>query len=121
MANATQRAVFQLVPEEQGIRLVDVEGELQDVAAVRWGALLRGVIDEHPRGIVVDLRGCPWVDPMCLDEMLTASSTLRGSGGGGVKLVTYPGSRLDRRLRPLVVDLPAYASATEALLSFGAA
>jgi anti-anti-sigma regulatory factor len=119
MANAPPRAVFQLVPQERGIRLVDVEGQLPDRAAPRWRALLSGVIDEAPRGIVVDLRGCPWVDPICLSEILAASSTLRASGAGGVKVVTYPGSPLGRRLGPLAAELPAYASATEALVSFG--
>ena len=109
--------VFHLVNAEDGLRLVDVEGELQDAEVTSWSALLNAVIADGTRGIAVDLRGCPRVGRVCLSALLAASSTLRARGDGGVRLVTYPGSPLHRRLTRLV-ELPGYASATEALVSF---
>jgi anti-anti-sigma regulatory factor len=109
--------VFHLMDAEDGLRLVDVEGELRDAEVTSWSALLNGALADDTRGIAVDLRGCPRVGRICLSALLAASSTLRARGDGGVRLVTYPGSPLHHRFKRLV-ELPGYDSATEALLSF---
>jgi anti-anti-sigma regulatory factor len=109
--------VFHLTDAEDGLRLVDVEGELRDAEVTSWSALLNGALAAGTRGIAVDLRGCPQIGRICLSALLAASSTLRARGGGGVRLVTYPGSPLHHRFKRLV-ELPGYASASEALLSF---
>jgi hypothetical protein len=50
--------------------------------------------------------------------LLAASSTLRARGGGGVRLVTYPDSTLDRRLQAgATTELPTHSSAARALVS----
>jgi anti-anti-sigma regulatory factor len=109
--------VFHLMDAKDGLRLVDVEGELRDAEVTSWSGLLNGAIADDTRGIAVDLRGCPAVGRICLSALLAASSTLRARGDGGVRLVTYPGSPLHERFKRLV-ELPGYASAAEALLSF---
>jgi hypothetical protein len=117
-------AVFHLttVRPTEGLDLVEVEGELEPVAVTRWSGLFESAIKEGATGIAVDLRGCHAVDPLCLSVMVAASEILKARGGGGVKLVTYPGSRLGRRLRTHAAEgLPSYASATGALQSFGEA
>jgi hypothetical protein len=98
--------------------LVEVSGDLPDAAVVRWAALLNGAIAERPTVIAVDLRGCPWIDPICSSALLAASSTLRARGGDGVRLVMYPDSPLDLELGELVVgELPVHDSVSEALLA----
>jgi hypothetical protein len=117
-------AVFHLttVDPKKGLDLVEVEGGLEPVAVTRWSGLLQGAINEGATGIAVDLRGCHTLDPLCLSVMVAASAMLKARGGGGVKLVTYPGSGLGRRLRTGAAEgLPSYASAAGALESFGEA
>jgi anti-anti-sigma regulatory factor len=110
------------IDKEQRIDLVDVEGELGAAAVTRWTALLQGSIKKGVTGIAVDLRGCRAVDPLCVSAMAAASAILRSRGGGGVKLVTNPWSRLGRRMRTDAPDgLPLYTSAQGALLSFSEA
>jgi anti-anti-sigma regulatory factor len=118
MSAPARPVVFHLTDAEDGLRLVDVEGELRDAEVTSWSALLNGALADHTRGIAVDLRGCPRVGRICLSALLAASSTLRARGDAGVRLVTYPGSPLHQRFKRLV-ELPGYTSATEALLSFG--
>jgi anti-anti-sigma regulatory factor len=118
MSAPARPVVFHLTDAEDGLRLVDVEGELRDAEVTSWSALLNRVIADGARGIAVDLRGCHRVGRICLSALLAASSTLRARGDAGVRLVTYPGSPLHRRFKRLA-ELPGYASATEALLSFG--
>jgi anti-anti-sigma factor len=103
---------------QESVRLVDVEGELEAGAAPRWSDLFHGAIDDGATGIAVDLRACRTVDPVCLSVLLATSAALRARGGGGVKLVTNPDSPLGKRLEVLAAKgLPAYPSASEALLS----
>jgi anti-anti-sigma regulatory factor len=118
MSPPAEPVVLHLMDAEDGLRLVDVEGELRDAEVTSWSALLNGALAGDTRGIAIDLRGCPQIGRICLSALLAASSTLRARGDGGVRLVTYPGSPLDRRFKPLA-ELPGYASATEALPSFG--
>src|SRR5215204_6717007 len=117
MSAVVRPAKFRLLGVADGLRLVEVEGELRDAEVTSWSALLNGAIADDTRGIAVDLRGCPGVGRICLSALLAASSTLRARGDVGVRLVTYPGSPLHERFKRLV-DLPGYASAAEALLSF---
>jgi anti-anti-sigma regulatory factor len=116
--SATNEAVFHLVKAPKGLRLVDVQGELEDADVSSLSAMLNRALGEHAKGIAVDLRGCPDVGRICLSALLAASSTLRARGGGGVKLVTFPGTRLHHTVIELG-ELPDYRSASEALLSFG--
>jgi hypothetical protein len=110
------------IDTEQPIDLVDVEGELGASAVTRWTALLQASIKKGVTGVAVDLRGCRAVDPLCVSAMVAASAILKSRGGGGVKLVTNPWSRLGRRMRTDAPDeLPAYSSAQGALLSFSEA
>ena len=118
MSAPARPVVFHLMDAEDGLRLVDVEGELRDAEVTRWSALLNGALADDTRGIAVDLRGCPRVGRICVSALLAASSTLRARGDRDVRLVTYPGSPLHHRFKRLV-ELPGFTSATEALLSFG--
>ena len=118
MSAVVRPAIFYLLDADDGLRLVEVEGELRDAEVTGWSALLNGAIADDTRGVAVDLRGCPAVGRICLSALLAASSTLRARGDAGVRLVTYPGSPLHERSKRLV-ELPGYASAAEALLSFG--
>jgi len=103
---------------ERGLRLLDVEGNLEDHAVTRWSRVLTDAIKGAVTGLAVDLRGCGAVDPICLSALLAASSTLRARGGAGVKLVTNPGSPLEGRLQSAAAkELPAYATASRALLA----
>jgi anti-anti-sigma regulatory factor len=102
-----------------GLRLVDVEGELEDANVASLSSLLNRALSDHATGIAVDLRSCPDVGRICLSALLAASSTLRARGDGGVKLVTFPGTQLHHTVTALA-ELPGYSSASEALLSFGA-
>jgi anti-anti-sigma regulatory factor len=121
MAAYSNRPVeFHLVTanRERGLKLVDVEGELEAGVATRWSGLFNSAVKEGATGIAVDLRGCRSVDPVCLSVLLATSTMLKERGGGGVKLVTNPGSTLDRRLRTLAPEeLPAFDSASGALSS----
>jgi anti-anti-sigma regulatory factor len=103
---------------ERGLTLVDVEGELEAAVVTGWSGLLNGAVKEGATGIAVDLRDCRAVDPICLSVLLATSAILKARGGGGVKLVTCPGSPLAGRLRALAAEeLPAYSSAAGALVS----
>jgi hypothetical protein len=113
----SRAAVFHWASPELGLKLLEVEGELADGAVTLWSGVLRAGIKDGARGIVVDLRGCPAVGPICLSALLATASTLRARGGGGVSLVTYPDSTLDRNLQANGTTLPAHSSATQALLS----
>jgi anti-anti-sigma regulatory factor len=111
-------AVLHLATPEHGLRLVDVEGKLEDGAIMRWSQVFKDAIEEDATGIAVDLRGCGAVDASCLSVLLAASSTLRARGGGGVTLVTTADSPLGLKMRTLAADeLPAYPTASRALLS----
>src|SRR5438034_10089261 len=91
--------VFHWASSEEGLKLLEVEGALEDAAIARWSGAIGGAIKEGATGIAVDLRGCRAIGRRCLSVLLAASALLRARGGGGVSLVTYPGSALDRRLR----------------------
>jgi hypothetical protein len=111
-------AVFHWASPEQGLKLLEVEGELEDAAVTRWSGVLRAGLKDGATGIAVDLRGCPAVGPICLSALLATASTLRARGGGGVSLVTFPDSTLDRKLRANgTTELPAHSSAAGALVS----
>jgi anti-anti-sigma regulatory factor len=119
-ADSNHPVRFHLVTanRERGLKLVDVEGELGAAVVTRWSGLFNGVVNDGATGIAVDLRGCPSVDPVCLSVLLATSAMLKERGGGGVKLVTNPGSTLDRRLRTHASqELPAFDSASGALSS----
>ena len=101
-----------------GLFLVEVEGELDAPDRSRWTGIFNEAIKDGATGIAVDLRGCHAVDYSCLSVLLATSVALKARGGGGVSLVTTPGSLLERTVRASTVDeLPAYPSATEALHS----
>ncbi|HMC07260.1 MAG TPA: hypothetical protein VKG89_07695 [Solirubrobacterales bacterium] len=111
-------AVFHWTSSERGLKLLEVQGELDDAAVTRWSGVLRTAISDGTTGIAVDLRGCPAIGPICLSALLATSSTLKARGGGGVGLVTYPHSTLDRRLEADATQgLPTHNSATRALVS----
>ena len=115
---ASRPAIFHWASPEQSLKLLEVEGELEDSDVTRWSGVLQAGIKDGASGIVVDLRGCPAVGPICLSALLAAAATLRARGGGGVTLVTYPDSTLDRRIQADdTTELPAHSSATRALLS----
>jgi anti-anti-sigma regulatory factor len=120
MSAVADPVALHLVNAADGLRLVDVEGELEDADVTGLSALLNRALSDQATGIAVDLRGCPDVGQVCLSALLAASSTLRSRGDGGVKLVTFPGTRLHHTVTALT-ELPGYVSASEALLSFGAA
>jgi ABC-type transporter Mla MlaB component len=114
------RAVVHVTTETpgQGLVLVDVEGELEASAVDRWSELLDFATRKGATGIAVDLRGCRAVDSACLAVLLAVSAGLKVRGGGGIKLVTSPGSLLGLKLGAVfATELPAYATAAEALLS----
>jgi anti-anti-sigma regulatory factor len=101
-----------------GLILVDVEGDLEVPAVARWTVLLNSATRDGATGIAVDLRGCRTADPACLSVLLATSARLKARGGGGIKLVTTPGSALGRKVEAVFpMELPAYSSAAEALLS----
>lgn len=101
-----------------GLMLVDVEGDLEAPAVERWTGLLNRVTRQGATGIAVDLRGCGSVDAACLSALRGVSTKLKAGGGGGVKLVTSPWSTLGRAVdADFPVELPAYSSASEALIS----
>jgi anti-anti-sigma regulatory factor len=117
-APADRPAVFRCASAAKGLQLLEVEGELDDAAITRWTRVLGGALANGTLGIAVDLRGCHAVGPVSLSALLAASSTLRARRGGGVRLVTYPDSALDRMLHAVVAEeLPAYSSARRALAS----
>jgi anti-anti-sigma regulatory factor len=101
-----------------GLMLVDVEGELRAPAVMRWRDLLNSAITGGTRGVAVDLRGCRAIDIGCLSVLVAASSKLKGRGDGGIKLVTTPGSPLERKVRATAAKgLDGHSSAGEALRS----
>ncbi len=120
MGSTPGDAVLHLAPaprHDESLRLVDVEGELDTTAGIRWAGLLRGIIEGGATGIAVDLRGCGLMDSHCLVALLTASQTLKSRGGRGVTLVLFPGSGLARHLKLFTAggELPAYDNAAAAL------
>jgi hypothetical protein len=115
-------AVFNLVATgpEQGIRLLDVEGELEAAALTRLSELFNGAVGGGATGIAVDLRDCRMIAPICVSVLVAVSDVLKARGGGGVKLVTNPGSPLGRWLRARAPEaLPTYTSASDAVRSLG--
>ena len=98
--------------------LVDVEGELQAPDVTRWRDLLNSAITGATRGVAVDLRGCRAIDIGCISVLVAASGKLKGRGDGGIKLVTTPGSPLERRVQASGAKrLDGWASAGDALRS----
>jgi anti-anti-sigma regulatory factor len=120
MAAPSERAIFHLADRGPGWALLEVEGSLDDAALVRWTALLRGLLAEGRDRIAFDLRGCRAIGPHCLDGLLAAAVVARGSGGGLV-VVTLPGSEMARVLRRHEGDLSLYTSVKEALRAWDAA
>jgi anti-anti-sigma regulatory factor len=120
MSATADPVTLHVVNAPDGLRLVDVEGELVDADVASLSALLNRALGDHAKGIAIDLRGCPDVGRVCLSALLAASSTLRARGDGGVRLVTFPGTQLHHTVTALE-ELPGYCSASEALLSFGTA
>jgi anti-anti-sigma regulatory factor len=109
---------FATTTPHPGLMLVDVEGDLEAPAVARWTVLLNSATREGATGIAVDLRGCRTVDSACLSVLLAVSARLKARGGGGIKLVTTPGSLLEREVEAVFpMKLSAYSSASEALLS----
>jgi anti-anti-sigma regulatory factor len=121
MATATLQSPsvrFATTTPGPGLMLVDVEGDLEAPAVKRWTGLLSSAARDGTTGIAVDLRGCGTADSACLSVLLAVSATLKARGGGGIKLVTTPGSLLGRKVEAVFpMELPAYSSASEALLS----
>ncbi len=104
---------------QDGVVLLDVEGDLDAANVSRWSKLVNFAITDGATGITVDLRGCRKVDLGCLSVLVVASRKLKGRGDGGINLVTTPGSPLERRVGATAAQaLPAYGSAGEALRSF---
>ncbi len=107
---------------QDGVMLLDVEGDLDAPTVSRWSELVNLAITDGATGITVDLRGCRTIDLGCLSVLVAASGKLKGRGDGGINLVTTPGSSLERRVGATAAKgLPAYSSAGEALRSFRAA
>jgi anti-anti-sigma regulatory factor len=110
------------IDQKRCLELVDVEGDLESPATMRWTGLLQGQVDKGTTGIAVDLRACRVLDSVCLSAMVAASAVLKARGGGGVSVVTNPDSPLGRRLRTdAAEELPSYESAMGALMSLGEA
>ncbi|MGH2966658.1 MAG: STAS domain-containing protein [Solirubrobacterales bacterium] len=100
------------------IMLVEVDGELDAPAVRNWSELLDSAIMEGATGVVVDLRGCRAIDVGCLSVLVAASGKLKARGDGGIKLVTTPGSPLERRVQASGAKrLDGWASAGDALRS----
>jgi len=98
--------------------LVEVDGELDAPAVRNWSELLDSAIMEGATGVVVDLRGCRAIDVGCLSVLVAASGKLKERGDGGIKLVTTPGSPLERRVQASGAKrLDGWASAGDALRS----
>src|SRR6266487_1322594 len=110
MAFAPSRAVYHLEALGPGLALVEVNGRLQDAAIARWTALLNGVIAEGAAGIVVDLRGCTWIDSACSSALFRASSEMTEGTDAAMRLVTYAGSPVDLELSGLAGELPVHGS-----------
>jgi anti-anti-sigma regulatory factor len=109
---------FATASPRPGLMLVDVEGDLEASSVARWTVLLNSATKEGATGIAVDLRACRTLDSACLSVLRGVSSKLKAGGGGGIKLVTTPESTLGRMVEAdFPIELPAYSSASEALLS----
>ena len=83
---------------QDGVMLLDVEGDLDAPAVSRWSKLVDRAITDGASGITVDLRGCRRIDLGCLSVLVVASGKLKRRGDGGINLVTTPGSPLERRV-----------------------
>jgi anti-anti-sigma factor len=121
-APRSREAALRLYPMDRfaHLRYIEVEGELQEATGERWSALLRGVVAQRAEGIAVDLRGCRGIDAYSLDQLLSATTTMKARGGVGAVLVLSPDSALDQRLRLLVGDeLPIFDSTRSALAALG--
>jgi anti-anti-sigma regulatory factor len=104
---------------QDGLMLLDVEGDLDAPTVSRWSELVSLAITDGATGITVDLRGCGTIELGCLSVLVAASGKLKGRGDSGINLVTTPGSPLERRVGATAAKgLPAYSSAGEALRSF---
>ena len=103
---------------DDGLMLVDVEGELDALALTRWSGLLDSAVTGGATGIAVDLRGCSSIDIGCLSVLVAASGKLKERGDEGIRLVITPESLLRRRVQATGAKrLSAYSSAGEALRS----
>jgi anti-anti-sigma regulatory factor len=117
MTFSTRPPAYHVEALQPGVALVEVNGPLEDEGIGRWSALLKSVIAEGTTGVVVDLRGCPTVDSACHSAMVQTSSKMNPKTDGGVRLVAYPGSRLDDEFAG-IGGLPVHASVQEAGLYF---
>jgi anti-anti-sigma regulatory factor len=98
--------------------LVEVEGELDAPAVRHWRELLNSAITEGAMGVAIDLRGCRAIDVGCLSVVVAASAKLKERGDSGIKLVTTPGSPLERRVQATAAKrLDGHSSVGEALRS----
>jgi anti-anti-sigma regulatory factor len=81
-----------------GIRLVQVEGDLhaRDAARFRRSLLDAGAVAGHR--LIVDLRGCRFVDGRCASAVSEVADQLRRRSGTELRLVTSPESVLDLAL-----------------------
>jgi anti-anti-sigma regulatory factor len=118
MAASKDPAHFHVVHEpNHGLALLEVEGTLSDAGVVRWAALLKGMLHDYTRLMVVDVRGCRAIEPHCLTVLLSVGAALRASGGS-LRAVATSGSPIDRFLHAHDGDLPKYTSVQHALTAW---
>ena len=77
---------------QDGVMLLDVEGDLDAPTVSRWSKLVDLAITDGASGITVDLRGCRSIDLGCLSVLVVASGKLEAPWRWGYQ------SRHDPRL-----------------------
>jgi anti-anti-sigma regulatory factor len=83
---------------ESGVKLVQVEGDLQTRDTMRFRRSLVIATAKDPRGLIVDLRGCRFVSRACASAVVEAADELQQRSGARLQVVTPPESVLDSAL-----------------------
>jgi anti-anti-sigma regulatory factor len=93
-------ALIHVVQSErvEGVSFVQVEGDLLDGDAERFRRSLALAADSSPRGLVVDLRGCRFLDRGCAFAVAEAAEKVAGPSEARLHVVTSGDSVLDAAL-----------------------
>jgi anti-anti-sigma regulatory factor len=82
----------------QGVRLVQVEGDLHARDAQRFRRSLAAAAEAGHARLVVDLRGCRFVSRVCASAVAETADELKQAFGVRLRVVTAPESVLEQAL-----------------------
>jgi anti-anti-sigma factor len=101
MMHSGARALIYVTRPEgaEDVLLIQVEGDLRTVDAPRFQRWLNYAAEADAHGVVLDLRGCRFLDGECASALAEAAQAIHERGGSPLQIVTSVESVLDLALK----------------------